>query len=371
MSDLIERFCDETHAYNSISPGRAKQQRTILRRFETELDTPAHETTPRQLQAWMASLIEDGLAPSSTAAYGALIKPFYKWLWQEGLMDGDTYLRLKAVPLPRVGPQQPKPYNRRELMRFWAELEHQWPMVDAYWWGRWRRRTSPWKRVWTEAMNVQVNAIVALALDCGLRKHEIHSVSIEDIHPDNQYVIVQRGKGDKMREVPHTDASRLAVHRWLELRTDVMATFGAKDHDHPWLALDPRGANNKANPVPPMSKDRAEALMYRLGSGWEYHRFRHTCATEWLRAGMELELVARLLGHTGTAMTLRYAEIVNKDVHAAAERASAKFARAVRPPQPDRVPTIPGRRTKERRGPASSWKPAPKRGRGFAAKEPG
>lgn len=69
---------------------------------------------------------------------------------------------------------------------------------------------------------------------------------------------------------------------------------------------------------------------------WELHRLRHTCGTEWLRAGMELELVSRLLGHANLTQTLGYAQIVSADVHRASVRAHDDFTRALRPTNDER-----------------------------------
>src|SRR3954452_18775340 len=64
---------------------------------------------------------------------------------------------------------------------------------------------------------------------------------------------------------------------------------------------------------------------------WELHRLRHTCGTEWLRAGMELQIVSRLLGHSNITQTLGYAEIVSDDVHRGAMRAHEDFTGAPTP----------------------------------------
>jgi site-specific recombinase XerD len=62
---------------------------------------------------------------------------------------------------------------------------------------------------------------------------------------------------------------------------------------------------------------------------WHYHRFRHTAATEWLRAGVPLEHVSKLLGHANLTQTLVYAELVREDVARDVRRAEADFVTAV------------------------------------------
>jgi len=45
--------------------------------------------------------------------------------------------------------------------------------------------------------------------------------------------------------------------------------------------------------------------------GYSLHCLRHTCATELLNAGMRLECVQQLLGHSSIEMTRRYARLTD------------------------------------------------------------
>jgi integrase len=341
VSDLTERFCKHHHSFNDITHSRACAQRRTLARFEAAIGKPAVEVTPKDFEQWMADEIARGLKASTVVTNANMVRPFFTWCWREGLIDADTLMRFREAPLPRVEEPEPRPYSRKELRRFWSEFDEGWPKIDPKFWGRWRRGTSPWRRVWVEAMRVQLEAVIALALDCGLRQFEIYLAAIDDIHPDNEYVVVQKGKGRKYREVPHTDASRLAVHRWLTLRDEIIRRFGVEDHGFTWLVLDPRATRTAAdidaprgsNPTHKMGQRRFSLLMCRIGSGWEFHRFRHTCGTEWLRAGVPLELVSKLLGHSDLEMTRRYTKIIKQDVSVAMTKAAKQFQSAVRPDQ--------------------------------------
>ena len=53
------------------------------------------------------------------------------------------------------------------------------------------------------------------------------------------------------------------------------------------------------------------------------HRLRHLGATSWLRNGMGLDEVRRMLGHSSLQTTLRYSSLVSADVQAAHRRAAA------------------------------------------------
>jgi len=53
------------------------------------------------------------------------------------------------------------------------------------------------------------------------------------------------------------------------------------------------------------------------------HALRHFAATSWLRNGMDLDHVRRLLGHTSITMTLRYSSLVAADLQRAHGEANA------------------------------------------------
>jgi integrase len=48
------------------------------------------------------------------------------------------------------------------------------------------------------------------------------------------------------------------------------------------------------------------------GNGYCLHCLRHTCASELLNAGMRLECLQQLLGHSSIEMTRRYARLTDK-----------------------------------------------------------
>jgi site-specific recombinase XerD len=62
------------------------------------------------------------------------------------------------------------------------------------------------------------------------------------------------------------------------------------------------------------------------------HQFRHTYATEMLRAGMSLTAVMKLLGHTSPEMTMQYLDVTLNDLQRAFEVARSKPRHLV--PQP-------------------------------------
>lgn len=331
---LIERFRREYQVYHRITAERARQQRRLLSEFAAFIEAPALTgATGDDLAGFGADLVSRGYHVNTVRKKLNMLRPFFSWCYASGLVGGEQFFRLKLVKNPRGSRDQakPNPYTRAELTAFFEAFDAVLQPIPEKGAGsqalkRWLRGTGPWRKVAGHAMRLQIEAMVRLALDMGLRRHEIYALSVNDLHYDNEYVVVY-GKADpktgekKVREVPFTDAAREAVKDWVEFRAIIRPA-----HDRAWLGL--YGPSTYDHP---MHWDRFRKLLTSVvGSGWRWHRFRHTCGTEWLRAGMELEKVSRLLGHGTLRQTLAYAEILKTDIGKSMDKHGATFSEAVR-----------------------------------------
>lgn len=324
--DLIADFDREYHTLNGTTERRRKSQRKVLREFEDSLHgRPLPEARPEDLEAFLTSELERGLHVNTVRKHLNMIRPFYSWLWRRRVIDGDHLLWIRDVRPPRGSSAQsdPKPYDRHELDRFYAELDERWPLAKDSTIERWRQSRARYHRVWKHGMRLQIEAVLALALYQGMRSKEIYEVKVDEAHPLNRYVIVRMGtrKGNgrpKYREVPMQEHTRAAMQAWLDWREQFQL-----DHDSTWLCLHPRWG-----PAAPMNLRRFGGLMHTIGS-WELHRFRHTCGTTWLRAGMPLKHVSEWLGHSSVTKTEGYVRVVRDDLEREAVRASSRFDRMV------------------------------------------
>lgn len=328
MDAVIEQFAREYHAYHNITEKRRREQTKTLYRFEDYLGRPIITATPRDLSLFLLHLVEDTeLAPSMVYKVRGMIRPFYKWAVGVDLITREEKNAIFDVESPRFSeiPDDPRPYSRKELDAFYTALAEALPLASKRtltWWtsGRMRYRRS----IYQHGMRLQVEALSGLALYCGLRRSELYDVSLDDIAPENDYIVVRKGKNGKPRTVPYPDTLRKLIRAWLAWRSSMNP-----DHDHVWLALTRQATDG---PSSRMNRRRFDNLLPKVvAPGWTWHRFRHTCGTEWLRAGMRLEKVQRLLGHENLDMTLRYTKIIDSDVAKSMLNAEARFAAAVGP----------------------------------------
>lgn len=330
-----ERFCEYQRQYNGVSETRVRETGRVLASLEQHSGHPAEETTAVQFRKWMQSLSAAGAHPNTVRKKGNMVRPFFRWAKGEGLLDAERLLALIEVRNPRgaTADSKPKPYTRKEVARMWLQLGDQWPGVGERWVQRYATGKSPYRRVYRHGMGLQVAAVVHLCLHAGMRREEVFRLDLDTLHPDNAYILVTgaaKGTGDlgpRMREVPFTVELRRALAEWLEFRA-----LMNPGHDCPWLVLNPRANPNgviPSHPAAPMNFDRFGRLLTDLGTGWEMHRLRHTFATEMLRAGMPIENLKELLGHSRIQQTLAYAKIVPRDNERHMRRAEDEFTRAL------------------------------------------
>lgn len=341
--ELIAAYGLAHYDYNAISAKRRRQQPNVLLAFAAHIDKPFVEAEGRDLRSYLSTRLADGIAPTTLGKNLAMIRPFFAWLYSEKLIDAAALLDLREVKPPRGAHSGvPKPYSAKEITRFWKAVESTYPWVRprAYdlnrgqtfadgqrWVKRWQKGTSEWSRVAAFAFRTQVEAVIALAIYGGLRQDEIYRLEVEEMHYENAYVLVRGARKNRegevrLRTVPWTvPPMREAVQRWLDLREVIGDVMGPLTHDRPWLTL--RQIQYVTNPMTPRS---FSMLVCTTGKGWQFHRLRHTAATELLRARYPLELVQKILGHSDVSQTLRYAKLVTDDVLNQARRSEATLA---------------------------------------------
>lgn len=325
---VIDDFCADYHTYHSISPARRERQRAVLRRLVRHAGA-AEEIDAQAVRAYLTSRLESGSAPTTVRLELNAIRPFFRWCWQQQIIDAERWMQMGELRAPRAAGRDgvPRPYSRDELDRFWSELDETWPRAEGRFVARFERGTSPWRRVRVHGGRLQREAIATLAVYGGLRMGEIFRLKFEDMHPDNSVVIATSRKNERSewtpRGVPMFSPMRTAIEEWFAFRALLTPA-----HESPWLSMWALAGTERSDPL---SWKRFQVLMSKLGTGWEFHRFRHTAATEMLRAGMSLEQVSKILGHANLQQTLGYAQLVHRDLIAAAEKADARFELAVGP----------------------------------------
>ncbi len=173
----------------------------------------------------------------------------------------------------------------------------------------------------SKELNVRNRLIINLFLATGLRCSELTKLKFKNINIQTGSVLFY-GKGNKERGLYISDRVMEIYKEWLFYRKNM---FGVPKENEEYIFL-----STKRTPISNMHinriiKDyckRAGIDKERLSS----HKLRHTFATLMLHeAGLELEQVSELMGHSSCNTTKRYTNHVSKNVQILAKTSNPLF----------------------------------------------
>lgn len=153
-----------------------------------------------------------------------------------------------------------------------------------------------------------VQTILTLLPSSGMRISEICNLRLENLIEEGDSIDLQfRGKGDKERVVPLTQAGSRALISFLD---EVQPT------DFIFMG---RGGPITPHAVRIYTRRMREAHP-ELGPAFSPHALRHTYATMMLRRGVDLRTLQELLGHSNISTTQRYLHPSRDDLRAAIKK---------------------------------------------------
>jgi integrase/recombinase XerD len=244
--------------------------RFFLKFLETEGVTHLEGVSRKHLEAFIEHEQDRGLKPISVRGRLASVKAFLRHLIEEGTVRHEALSRGVSVKVPDALPRAMAPEDVRQLLS----------VVD----------------------NVRNRAMVLMLLRTGMRIGELLALRVEDIDLGEQKVLIYEArKTGTGRVVYFSSDAKDALVAWLEQkdpREDVLA-YGKKYESITYSAA-------RAMFVGYLKK---AGLLHK---GYSLHCLRHTFASELLNAGMRLECLQPLLGHTSLEVTRRYARLTDK-----------------------------------------------------------
>lgn len=142
-----------------------------------------------------------------------------------------------------------------------------------------------------------LNPAVLLAMNTGLRRGELLSLTWADIDLENQRLTVrpERAKNGRQRHVPLNGEAQAVLAQWGAQRGREGQLFAVADVKTAWGAI-----------------LRAAGIV-----GFRFHDLRHHFASKLVQASVDLNTVRELLGHADIKMTLRYAHLAPDHLAAA------------------------------------------------------
>lgn len=225
-----------------------------------------------QLRQMLAQLHRQQLSPTSLQRWLSSVRSLYQYLAQEGVVDHNPAVGLKAPKAPR---KLPKTLDV-DLSQQMVELE-----VDDW-------------------LSCRDRAILELFYASGLRLSELAQADLSSLEWREQNIRVI-GKGNKTRIVPFGREAAKALKAWLKVRDDKLKGEQAA------LFISQNGSRLSQRSIQArLAKHSREQLP---GQHVHPHMLRHSFASHMLESSGDLRAVQELLGHANLSTTQIYTHL--------------------------------------------------------------
>ncbi|HVH61744.1 MAG TPA: tyrosine-type recombinase/integrase [Candidatus Sulfotelmatobacter sp.] len=174
-------------------------------------------------------------------------------------------------------------------------------------------------RFWSSFRTSRDLAIVGLMLLQGLRSAEVLALNQDDALLSEAQLRV-RGKGNKFRFLPLAPETVQLLEHYLRLERPNPCSAAL------FVSLKGRARGTRMTPAGLRSlfRHHRQTTNVQLANP---HRFRHTFASDMIRAGMSLPALMQLMGHSDIQTTLIYVTVTPQDVYQQYARAVAQHIR--------------------------------------------
>jgi len=232
--------------------------------------THPDQVTRQMIEAFIEHEQDRGLKPVSVNGRLISVYAFLGFLAESGIVHPDALRKKLRVKVPEALPRAIEPEDIQSLL---AVIDH-----------------------------VRDRAMILMLLRTGMRIGELLDLRTPEINLKEKKVIIYEAQKTRVgRVVYFSDDAKEALGSWLKARDPKKE-----------LVFCAQGRNSLTYAG---ARIRFVKYIDRAGlsaKGYTVHCLRHTYASELLNAGMRLECLQHLLGHTSLEVTRRYARLTDK-----------------------------------------------------------
>ena len=273
--------------------------------FSAILKKRLDEITQWQLEKWRTGRLKNGLAPSTVNRDIAELKAALSKAVAWGFLTENPLLGMKMSKVdlsPHVRYLESEEENQLR-----KALSNRHEVLTSK-----RKRFNAWRQIrhlqiFPADVKDHLQPLVLLAMNTGMRRGELFNLRWKDVNFGTRTLIVRgaTAKSGKTRYIPLNTEAFNVLRGWkghIENSTGIVfkGKYGDRLND---ISSSWKGLLTKA----------------RI-SNFRFHDLRHHFASKLVMAGVDLNTVRELLGHSDIKMTLRYAHLAPEHRAAAVEK---------------------------------------------------
>jgi len=241
-----------------------------------EISVNPTKVDARQLNKFVETLAELGLAPATQSRIISGIRSFYDFLIVENLIKHNP---AEMLELPRKGLHLPEVLSLDEITKIIDSIDMSQPQGERN------------------------KAMVELLYGCGLRVSELINLKLSNIRWEDGFIVVT-GKGNKQRAIPLGKIAEKQLKQYIE---QVRVHEKIKRYSEDVVFLNNRGQKLSRAMIFHIIKQQASIA--GLNKQISPHTFRHSFATHLIEKGADLRAVQEMLGHASITTTEIYTHL--------------------------------------------------------------
>lgn len=268
LKNIIQMYLDWCKTYRSKATTQDYAQffKSFLQAAETYND--------ESIENFIKSEQAKGNSPITINTKLSALKSLGEWAYARHLIESDTFMRINLLPVTKNKKITALGLNTSEIM----EMAH---------------------NKGNGVIAIRDIAIMNTFIVTGCRVSELIQMKITDVDFMNKEIKIRHGKGNKERIVSISDGCIIALQSYLEK---------IKNIDNPEMLL-----FLSTRPAIGGSRQMTRQAVYKVVKGITggeigCHKLRHLTATTMLNAGVAIDTVQEILGHSSINTTKIYAE---------------------------------------------------------------
>ncbi len=274
----VERFLDALWLEAGLSRNTLSAYRSDLEHFADWFKASPARASRDDLTSFLASYVDRGARPRTTARLLSSFRRFYRYLLREGLIAEDPTATLDS---PKLGRPLPKSLSEAQIEQLLAAPDVATPL------------------------GLRDRAMLETLYATGLRVSELVGLTIAQANLQSGVVKIV-GKGNKERLVPLGEEAIEWLGRYLR------EGRGALMKGHVGDALFPTARGAAMTRQAFWHNIKRHARVAEIEGTLSPHTLRHAFATHLLNHGADLRVVQMLLGHADLSTTQIYTQVARE-----------------------------------------------------------
>ena len=271
MYQIIGEYLEYLELEKGLSQNTIDAYRRDLSDFAQNVED-IHTINRMNINAYVRTLRERKLAPTSVIRKVASLRGFFKWATSSGILEKNPAATLEQ---PKTPQRLPKVVSVKEI----DEMLH--------------NNLTPLEHVMME-----------LLYSCGLRVSELVNLKLNDIDLSSKYVRCF-GKGSKERIIPIGEQAKTMLKEYFPTRDLLIKKYNLTTKN---LLIKDNGHFVTRQDVYNFIHAQGKLIHKNISP----HTLRHSFATHLLENGADLRVVQELLGHSDVSTTQLYTHISKK-----------------------------------------------------------